>query len=429
MNSIPYWWRDLQPRVDNAQTLPGKADVVVVGGGITGLSAALTLAKAGKDVVVLEKDSPGYGASSRNAGYLSKAHLHSLSTLIKKHSEDKAVGFVEEACKAFDYTGDLIASENIECQYQNSGRIYWAYTEKQARYLEGEHAALKKHYSSLQISSELLGSSASSSDIHSSKYCAGLSVPVSTTLQPGLYVQGLEERVIANGGIVSCGTEVFNITEKGNGFFVTTNRGLVTAGEVIVATNAYVGGETPYFRQRVIPVLGQMIALKPSSSHLLDKLLPNHIAHLDVRAMFRYWRRSPDNTHVLFGSRTGFPSSTPEKAAQDLKQLLVNIFPELADGSISNYWSGILGGTMDQFPHLGRHKGVHYATGMNGHGVPMGTYLGHKIALKLMGGPEGKTKFDSLAFKPAPLVKGKAWFMPVIAGAQALAEKMEKQPK
>ena len=426
IKTTPYWWNELNRNENTLNVLPQSAQVVIIGAGITGLNAALTLAKAGRNIVVVDKEYPGFGASSRNAGYLSKAHLHSLSTLIKKHGEEKAVTLVDEACKAFDFTENLIANEKIDCQYQKSGRIYWAYSEKQAQTLAVEHATLNKHIKQLNISSSLVGDSAHSDHMNSNQYCAGLSVPNSSTLHPGKYVQGLAEKVVAAGGIIAADTCVLKINNKQNVFTVETTRGNINATQVIVATNAYVGAETPYFRQRVVPVHGQMIALKAPSPELLDKLLPNHIAHLDVRAMFRYWRRSPDNTHVLFGSRTGFGVSNPLAEADKLKALLVDIFPELSSGTISHYWNGLLGGTMDQFPHLGCHNGVHFAMGMNGHGVPMGSYLGDKMALKLLGQDGSETAFDKLSFDAAPLIKGKAWFMPVISGLQALADKLEK---
>jgi glycine/D-amino acid oxidase-like deaminating enzyme len=424
----PYWWGALKPYSGEQPPLPTASEIVVIGGGITGLNAAMTLAQAGRDVLVLEKQRPGYGASSRNAGYLSKAHLHSLSTLIRKHGEERALPLVEEACKAYDYAEALIEREPIDCQYQRCGRIYWAYTDKQVKYLEGEHAALKKHLRRLQIPSELVGESAKSGVLGSSQYCAGLSVPASSTLHPGLFVQGLEERVIANGGRIAAGTTLLAIARNGNEFSLKTDRGVIGSKRVIVATNAYAGSETPYFRRRMVRLLGQMIAVKPRHPDLLDQILPNHIAHLDVRAMFRYWRRSPDDTHVLFGSRTGVSARHPAKAAAHLKRSLVDIFPELADARISNYWNGLVGVTMDRFPHLGCRRGIHYAMGMNGHGVPMGTYLGHKIALQLMGDGEGSTGLDDLAFRAAPSIKGTAWFQPIIGGAQVLAEKMERRP-
>ena len=426
MKNTPYWWTALAEKTNTEKPLPIKADVVIVGAGITGLNAALTLVKANRNVLLMDANQAGYGASTRNAGFLSKAHLHSLSTLIQKYGEDKAIPLVEEACKAFDFTQALIEREKIDCHYNPSGRIYWAYTHQQGKKLHTEHQALAKHFSRLNINANLTGSSAQSLDIHSAQYHQGLHVKDSSTLHPGLYTQGLEQRVCENGAELACNTKVKSIEKKASGFTVKTSRGDVQANQVIVATNAYVGEETPYFRQRVVPVVGQMIAIKPNDPAMLEKLLPNHIAHLDVRAMFRFWRRSPDNTHILFGSRTGFAAPNPNKAAAQLKGLLVDIFPQLAQSPVSHYWKGLLGGTMDQFPHLGCHNGIYYATGMNGHGVPMGTYLGDNIAKKLMREHDTATQFDDLSFKAAPLIKGKSWFMPLICGAQKVAEKMEK---
>ncbi len=426
MKNTPYWWSALTAKASAEKALPIKADVVIVGAGITGLSAALTLVKANRNVLLVDANQAGYGASTRNAGFLSKAHLHSLSTLIQKHGEGKAVSLVEEACKAFDFTEALIKREKISCDYNSSGRIYWAYTQQQGEKLHSEHQALVKHFSRLNITSNMTGSSVLSNDIHSKQYHQGLFVKDSSTLHPGLYTQGLEQRVCENGAMLASNTRVEKLEKKTSGFTVKTSRGDIQANQVIIATNAYVGEETPYFRQRVVPVVGQMIAIKPNDPAMLEKLLPNHIAHLDVRAMFRFWRRSPDNSHILFGSRTGFAAPSPNKAAAQLKSLLVDIFPELAQSTASHYWKGLLGGTMDQFPHLGCENGIYYATGMNGHGVPMGTYLGDNIAKKLMGEQNAETEFDALSFKAAPLIKGKAWFMPLICGAQRVAEKMEK---
>jgi glycine/D-amino acid oxidase-like deaminating enzyme len=423
----PYWWQDVENEPERRIPLPKAADVCIVGAGITGLSSALTLTRAGREVLVLDGADPGTGASTRNAGYVGTDHLESLSTLITRLGEQAAVGLAEEGVKAFDYTVGLIRREQIECSFNQCGRVRWAYTSRQREYLERQHAALEKHFDVLGIESKLIGPSATSGELASDQYREGLLMPSTATLHPARYLHGLLERIRSRGGTVAGHARVRAIDHEGAAVSIHTERGEIRARHVIIATNAYVGGEAPYFRRRVMPVWGQMIAVDAGSAELMDQLMPTNRSHLDVRAMFRYWRRSPDGTRVLFGSRTALPFRSVKRSARELQRLLVEIFPQLSKAGVTNCWAGRIGITVDRLPHLGWRDGILFATGMNGHGVPMGTYLGNKIALRLLGSEDSETAFDRLSFRAMPLVRGMPWFLPFMTGALRVAGWLERR--
>lgn len=421
----PYWWEAAPRRPRDDPVLPPRADVVVVGSGYTGLSAALTLARAGREVVVLDSGAPGSGASSRNAGYLGTALLAPFSQLLVKHGTEKAVAWYGQAKAAFDYTSGLIEHEQIRCDYDRCGRVYWAYTQAQLDGLERELDCLHRH---LGKDGEILRGGRIAQESGSRLYCGGLLLPETASLHPAFYHQGLLELAEAAGAKLVGHAAANDIQSISGGHRVTTPRGVVEARDVVVATNGYVGRETPWFRRRMLPVTAYMIATAPLDPDLVGHLVPGGRTHLDARTMFHYWRASPDGTRILFGGRTGLDDRTPEAAARAHHAEMAQVFPELEGERISHFWSGQISLTCDRLPHIGVREGVHFALGMNGAGVPMGTYLGHKVALKLLAGDNAETAFDDLAFNAIPFHWSRRWFVPALARLVQARHACERPP-
>jgi glycine/D-amino acid oxidase-like deaminating enzyme len=412
--------------------LPETTDVVIVGAGITGLSAARTLLAAGKDVVLVDKEHAGFGASTRNAGLLSKAHRDRFSTLIGRFGMKLALALMREAKTSYEFTLGVIEEDQIQCDLDRGGRVYWAYTTKQLKELQREHDLLRKHESSLGITPEIVERKDVGSELASDFYCGGMRVAQSSSLNPAKYVQGLIDRIRRQGAIVANRTHVQRIASRGNGFLLHTSRGSIRADKVIIATNGYCGREVPYLQRRVIPCFAQMISVKPRNQELLGQLSRSRRAHLDIRPVFRYLRVSPDGTHVLLGSRTGMlrpGARNPKLAARLLMDYLVEVLPDLEHCQPSHYWSGLLGLTLDQIPHIGITNGLHYAVGMNAHGLVQGTYLGDQIARCIIEDKHPDHLFEKLPFRAIPFFRGRPWFLPLITTKQRVMHRLERPPR
>jgi glycine/D-amino acid oxidase-like deaminating enzyme len=356
---------------------------------------------------------PGFGASTRNAGYVGQALLLPFSDLIRKIGLKHAIACYYEANAAFLTVTGLIEHEQIRCHYAKTGRIYWAYTEKQLATLRRELDLLREH---LGKEGSIIGRDAESGELASRFYRGGLLLHGTGALHPALYHQGLLDRAVAAGASVIGQARVLHFAADPAGHVVTTERGEIRARDVIVATNGYIGEETPELQRGIVPVEAQMIATETLGEDRLRRLLPTGRTHLDVRAMFRYWRPSPDGMRLLFGGRTGLSSVDPEVAARALHAEMVEVFPDLAATRLSHFWSGRIGFTFDRLPHIGMRDGIHHAIGMNGAGVPMGTHLGIKIAKRVLGGADAATAFDDIRLPTPPFYKGRPWFLPLLTG-------------
>lgn len=407
----PYWWEGLPPPAERAQP-PGRADVAVIGGGFTGLSAALTLARAGRRTVVFDTGAIGHGASSRNAGAVTRM-LHTGFAHMAEHMDRARFGaLTKEAADAFDAVHDLVAREKIECDWRMSGRFLAAASRAHAHNLRVEMDFMQ-NFSGVQC--RWLDAADQAQEYGVERGAGGVVVDGTAVLHPGKLAHHMAALVAMADAALAPRCRVTSITREKTGFTLTHEMGKTQARDVVVATNGYADGLVPHFRRRVLPVQATMMATEPVSPDLLKRAIPNGRMVIDSRRAWRYLRVSPDLTRLLFGSLSGYRDDDMRRMARRLHAEMTDSLSGFADAKISHCWSGMLGLSFDRIPHLGVHDGMHYAMAMNGTGVPMGTHLGNKIALRLLGSPEGRTAYDDLPFQTRPTYTGNPWFVPWIA--------------
>jgi glycine/D-amino acid oxidase-like deaminating enzyme len=410
--TTPYWWEE-SPRPPAApDPLPAQADVVVVGSGYTGLSASLTLLQAGRQVLVLDAENLGAGASSRNTGSMGRTFRHNFSELAETRGIDFATRVYREVHGAFDFAYSRIESEGIKCHLARRGRftafIGPTQYDESARELE-----LRQKYVFGQ--DYMVPREAQRQEIGFGNYFGGIVIPDVASIHPGLYQLGLLSCVKAAGGNAIGGTQVLNIIHEGKEFAVVTLRGSVKARDVIVATNGYTGGLMRYLQRRVFPFPAYIMATEPIGEERIKRLLPTLRVFQEKAENPFFLRPSPDLTRLVVGGRAGTIVTSLTRFAKTLHRLLAARIPDLAATRISHLWTGKCSGTFSIFPGIGVHDGVHYAMGYCFAGISMGTYLGHKIGLRVAGKPEAATVFDNIEFETRFWHQGYPWFVPFAA--------------
>ncbi|MEP7326670.1 MAG: FAD-binding oxidoreductase [Gemmatimonadota bacterium] len=384
-------------------------DIAIIGAGYTGLSAARTLARGGRDVLVLEHDTAGAGASTRNGGFILPGYKRELPGLVRRLGFTRALELFEESLRAMAFVESLIAEEHIECEYRRAGHVTVAESRRQVEELERAAELLERR---CRYPTTMLGADAIGGEVGSARYVGGVLDPRAASVQPALLFEGLLRTALAAGVTLAEHARVDTIRRGPSGFTIETSRGTLTAGDVLVATNGYLPPDAE-LRRRVIPVGSHIIATEPLDRELQRRIIPHCRLLSDCRHLLHYYRLTGDG-RLLFGGRAAFsPIGTPAAAAL-LRRDMVAVFPQLGETRLEYAWSGTLGVARDQMPHAGRLDGVGYACCYGGHGVAMSLYLGHRMGEYLAGGdPPPITGLD---FPRIPLYNGRPWFLP-LAGA------------
>ena len=406
----PLWWEDTELPAGSDDDLPAEVDAVVVGGGYTGVTAARELARRGRTVIVLEKEQLGYGASTRNAGFVHPGLKASSAKLEAKGAPGRAL--LGAGREAFALLERLIAEEQIDCDFRRDGRIVLAHSrhamehlrELQHTYRDGLHEQAR-----IVPQAELPGVTTASG------FHGALEIELGATLQPAKYYVGLARAAAAAGARLYPRTPATSVDRlPGEGFRVGTPRGSVEARDVLVATNGYTDSLFPELRRRVIPIGSFIVATERLDEERAALVSPPDSpgrALLDTRNFLHYWRLSPDS-RLVFGGRASFRRSTDARAADVLEQAMLSTYPQLRGVRIEYAWSGKVAFTFDRLPHFGRVRGLTFALGYCGSGVGLSTYFGTLAGAWIAG--EKPPAFAGMRFPTAPLYRGRPWFLPAV---------------
>jgi glycine/D-amino acid oxidase-like deaminating enzyme len=417
---LNYWLTTVEMPASPAQPLTESVDVAIIGAGFTGLSAALALVKRGVKVVVLESETIGWGASSRNGGMVLTGLKLGVNELISKYGRDLTRRMYAASLETINCVERVIKEENITCDFARTGHLEVAckqsHFDEYARQVE---VIAREFNHQLRI----VQRDQLRTEIGSDAYYGGMVDEVSAGLNPARYVAGLAVAAMRAGAAICEHTKVQKIerySQNGvSGFRLTTSRGSLRARNVLVGTSGYTGAATPALRKKIIPIGSFIITTEVLPDALARELSPRNRQIYDSKNYLYYFRLTPDN-RMLFGGRAAFFPETDQtirRSAQILRRGMISVYPQLRDTKVEYVWGGTLDFCFDIMPHAGQMDGVYFAVGYAGHGVAMATWQGQRMAEWIA---DGKTDnpFAEIPFPGAPLglYNGKPWFLP-FAGA------------
>jgi glycine/D-amino acid oxidase-like deaminating enzyme len=408
----PYWWEAYTPQILPELTLPKAAAVVVIGAGYAGLSAARELARNGVEVLVLDSGEPGFGASTRSGGIVSGGANVGKGYLRKPMSEEEVKPFLNDAADSFSHIENFLAQEKIDCGWQKTGEFIGAWSQSHFEGMAKKVAMLNRE---AQSDCYIVPREKQRDEIGSDYYHGGMVVDRVAHVHPALYFKGLLDKAVGVGVKIASRTEMTSLSQNSDDSWnVTTPRGVVEAGNVIIATNGYTGKATPQLQRRVVPLGSYLIATEELPPGMAKALSPRNRSIVDTRRILTYYRLSPDGKRMIFGGRAKFGATNPMETAPLLHKFMVDRFPEMKDVKITHSWTGNVGFTIDELPHMGKLEGLHYALGCNGSGVAMMSYLGHQTARKVLSSSNRICAFDRPEFPTHPLYNGSTWFLPYV---------------
>ena len=392
MNLTSYW-HDTAPAFAGGATGPvaGRCDVAVIGAGFTGLGAARQLAMAGRDVVVFEAETVGFGASGRNGGHLNNGLAHSYLAARAEFGPEKAAALWRAFDDGIDTIERIIAEESIDCAFRRAGKLKLASK-------PGHMAAIAQNFAAIHAEVDpdtaLMSRDDLRAEIGSDAFHGAMLQKKSAMMHMGRFVTGLAEAVVRRGAAIHEHAPVTARHSEGGGWRLETPKGAILADRVVLAT-------------------------RPLSAVEIAATLPGNRTCVTSLNIGNYFRLAPDN-RLIFGGRARFSARSDQRSDAEsgaiLRRALAGIFPHLAAVEVDYCWGGLVDMTRDRFPRAGEADGVSFAMGYSGHGAQIATRMGEVIADRILGRPGAgaRNAFADLPWDRVPLHTGTPWFLPLV---------------
>jgi glycine/D-amino acid oxidase-like deaminating enzyme len=387
----------VEPPIAGTPRWTDGVDVAVVGGGITGLWTAYHLAIKGARVAVLEARQIGNGASGRAFGQLVPYLKHSDRKVVADFG-DRGEALSQAVSAAPAEIAAFIEQYQIACAATHSGLLFGAHTPAGQRSLEATTADLQKR----GAPAEMLYGADAAAIVGSAFYPAVLLDPRGFHVDPLAYARGLARVAGAQGVSIHPGTRVDAMTPHGSGWALRCGERQLTAGSVILATNAYSGELWPALARSVVPVVGHGAVTEPLPKDTLARILPGGHPLTDTRRLFSGVRKFAGRLHVSIDGAAFTPGASDAQTA--VGQRLKELYPWLPTPRVTESWSGWIALTVDQYPRIHQlAKGVWSGLGCNGRGLAMASILGRDLAHLARGGSERETRFPVTPLRQFPV--------------------------
>lgn len=402
-----------------------EVDVAVVGAGYTGLSAAIHLAERGARVIVLEAESPGWGASGRNGGQVIpglKEDPDTIERLFGPETGSRMVGF---AGRAPDVVFELIERFAIQCGAVRQGWIQPAHGPKALATVEQRIEQWARRGAPI----ELLSRQETARLIGTSAYTCSALDRRGGAVHPLNYALGLAEAAAGLGAAVHARSRVTAMRRDNGRWRLETARGLVTTDQVLLCTNGYSDGLVQRLRRSVVPVRSVQVATAPLSENVRSTIFPEGQVASDMRRLLNYFRLDGAGRLVM-GGRGAYGEASTRDRMDRLREIAGMLFPQLGEPRWDFHWGGYVAMTIDHFPHLNEvEPGAFAALGYNGRGVAFASAMGKVLADRATGVAERDLEFPLTRLRPLPL---HALHKPVVSAAVAwnqLRDRLERNPE
>jgi len=381
-----------------------RCDVAVIGGGFTGLSAALACAERGFSVILIEAGNVGFGASGRNGGQLIPGLRWTASELEKEFGSARADALFD-LCWRDNRVKARIAKHGIDCDLK-VGHLEAAWTPKDFDAMRREADYLAKRFG---YESDVVAKPDMAVHIATPLYHGGIHDPQGGHFHPLNYVLGLAHAAETAGVDIRENHRAYHIEHMVDGLRVHTDWSEIDARYVIDATDSWIGDVEPDLGRYTAPIMNYNIATAPLAN--ADALLPSDAAVADSRFVLNYFRLSADK-RLIFGGGERYSQTPPRDIAAFVRPFMAEVFPQIADAPIDYGWGGAVAVTMNRLPHIGRRGNAFYAHGFSGHGALVTTLAGELIAEAMASTAE---RFDVLANLPSKPFPGGKWLRQPLA--------------
>ena len=382
-SSPPNAYAHSAPALPPLRPLAGQvqADVVVIGGGVTGTSAALHLAERGANVVVLEANEIGWGGSGRAFGQIVPYTKHSEGSVLEHFGPERGQRLIDAAAAGPDLVYGLIEKHGINCDAVRSGLLFTAHSRKGLRGLEERAAFWQSHGAPISLT----GPAETARMMGTSFYQYALFDQRGGTLNPFAYTRGLAAAAIAAGATVHVASPMRSSTREGTRWRVTTDAGSVLANHVLLATDSYSGDSVPDVGRGLINLRAYQLVTKPLPPEVLATILPGQQPMTDTRRLFsgiRVHRNGRLHLSVDGPAFTANGQPFKEMATRRVRKL----FPQIEQFEWEEMWRGWVGVTVNEYPRLlDLGQGRFGAYGYSGRGLALGTLLGRELARHVAG--------------------------------------------